>query len=133
MTEVPEFSDDSDHTRLDADDPLSNTSVKGAIKWNRRDKEYVFVWWQNVFWVATENGGYSMTKSLLDSLPDHIEQIWVVDDNTNSFKRFDRSQYEGAEVIDGDDDRFENVSPEAQIAVDRKQAKETYDLSEVDV
>lgn len=40
MTEVPEFSDDSSIQELAQDDLLSNSSVKGAIKWNKRDNRY---------------------------------------------------------------------------------------------
>ena len=131
MTGIPEFADDSSQRELSEDDPLSNSSVKGVIKWNERDNEYVFVWWQSPFWIATDNGGYSMTKELLDTMPDHIEQIWVVDEKTKKFKMFDRSQFENGTVISPDDPRFENVAPEEQVAVDRKSAKESYDLSEV--
>lgn len=135
MPEVPEFSDDSSRRELTiGDDPLSESSVKGAIKWNERDSRYDFVWWQTPFWIATDNGGYSMTRELLDSLPDHIEHVWVVDEKTQKFKRFERSQFEHDGVtISPDDPRFENVTPDEQVAVDRKDEEEDYKLSEVDV
>jgi hypothetical protein len=135
MTDVPTFADDSVQQELAQDDPLSNSPVKGAIKWNQRDNEYAFIWWQTPFWIATDNGGYSMTEDLLDDVPEHIDQIWVVDDKTHKFKLFTRAQYEGDEsvVIDPDDPRFENVTPERQVAVDRKNAYESHDLGEVEL
>jgi uncharacterized protein YecE (DUF72 family) len=134
MSEVPEFADDSSIQELANDDPLSNSPVKGAIKWNQRDNRYDFVWWQTPFWIATENGGYSMTKEFLDQLPGHLEHIWVVDENTDTFKRFAREQYEEeGTVVSPDDPRFENVTPNEQVAVDREKARETYDLSDVEL
>lgn len=134
MSEVPEFADDSSIQELANDDPLSNSPVKGAIKWNQRDNRYDFVWWQTPFWIAIENGGYSMTKEFLDQLPGHLEHIWVVDENTETFKRFAREQYEEeGTVVSPDDPRFENVTPNEQVAVDKEKARETYDLSDVEL
>lgn len=133
--ELPEFSDDSTEQELDGDDdPLSNSSVKAAVKWENRDGEYVLLWWQGLFYIATENGGYSMTKSLFDKIPDHIEQIWVADNKRNLLSKFTTQQYEDEGVIIGEDDeRFDNVSPSTQIAVDSESALETVDLHEVDI
>lgn len=134
MSEVPEFSNDTTEKQLSNNDPMSNSPVKGGLKWNHRDNEYVFIWWQNPFWIATDNGGYSMTKELLDKIPDHIEQIWVVDDKTHKLKRFDKTQYtENGVEISPDDPRFENVTPDEQVAVDRKDSKETFDLDDADI
>lgn len=102
----------------------------------KRDGEYVFLWWQTPFYIATENGGYSMTESLLESIPDHLEKIWVVDDKHNKLSRFDRTQYESddsREIIDPNDERFENVVPARQVAVDREDAVEVFDLGDVDL
>ena len=125
---LPQFSEDSTEQTLANNDPISNSPVKGAIKWDKRDGEYVFLWWQTPFYVATPNGGYSMTQSFLDKLPDHIEKFWVVDDENMKLRRFNRSQYEQASPIHGDDGRFKNVKPESQIAVDMCDARESYDL-----
>lgn len=131
MTTVPEFSNDSTRWELADDDPLSDRPVKGSIKWNGRDNCYVFLWWQTPFYIATENGGYSMTEELFEDLPDHIEQIWVVDSEKDKFRYYDVAQYESGKVIDPDSDKFKNVTPDRQIAVDTEDCQEEYELSEV--
>lgn len=133
MTDKPEFSEDSTQQTLAKNDELSASPIKGAIKWNKRDNEYVFMWWQTPFYIATENGGYSMTEALFESIPDHIEQIWVVDDETGVLRRFARSQYEDGVTIDPDSDKFKNVTPDRQIAVDVEDCHEEYDLYSVDL
>lgn len=131
---VPQFSEDSTEQTLDANDDLSDSPVKGALKWEKRDSQYVFLWYQTPFYVATPNGGYSMTESLLEKLPPHIDTIWVVDDEHRNVLRFDRDHWEDdsvREVIEPDDGRFNNVNPERQIAVDTAYSDEVYDLREV--
>lgn len=127
--ETPVFSEDSTEQTLTNDDTLSNSPTKGAIKWERRDSEYVFLWWQNPFYIATENGGYSMSVELLESLPDHINTFWVVDDKHEKLRKFTRAQYENEGVtISPDDSRFKNVVPAEQVAVDTQDSLEEYDL-----
>ena len=133
MGEIPEFSEDSVQQTLANNDPLSSSPIKGAIKWNRRDNCYTFVWWQTPFYIATPNGGYSMTESFFENLPDHIDQIWVVDDDKEKFRRFNRSQYENGTIIDPDSDKFKNVTPDRQVAVDVEKCQEEYELADVEL
>jgi len=63
MSNPPQLTIDGAEMELfDDDDPLSNSSVKAKLAWDNRDNEYVLVWWQSPFYIATENGGYSMTR-----------------------------------------------------------------------
>lgn len=131
----PELSIDGREVELlDDDDTLSGSSVKSKLAWDDRDEEYVLVWWQSPFYVATENGGYSMTASLLDDIPENIETIWVVDERRNLVCRMERAWYEDPDVreaIGPNDDRFETVAPTLQYAVDIERATETHPMTDV--
>lgn len=137
MSNPPELTlDGREMQLLVTDDELSESSVKAKIAWDNRDHEYVLVWWQSPFYIATPNGGYSMTASLLEQIPDNIETIWVVDTNENCVKRFERSWYDDEServVIDPDDPRFKSVAPSLQYAVDKKRAVEEYAVSDVTI
>jgi len=133
--EIPEFSPDSTEQTLDADDDQSNSPIKGAIKWEKNAGKYVFLWWQTPFYIATPNGGYSMTADLLESLPGHLDTVWVVDDENGVVKKFPRSHWENDSVrvtIDPDSPKFKNVVPAKQYAVDCTESLEEFDLSEVE-
>lgn len=131
----PELTIDGKEMELfENDDPLSNSSVKAKLAWDNRDAEYVLVWWQSPFYIATENGGYSMTASLVEAIPDNIETIWVVDTKHKCVKSYDRSWYDDPDTrteISPDDPRFENVVPALQYALDREDAREDFSLSDV--
>jgi len=128
MSNPPQLTIDGAEMELfDDDDPLSNSSVKAKLAWDNRDNEYVLVWWQSPFYIATENGGYSMTASLVEQIPENIETIWVVDGKHKCVKSFERV------VVDPDDPRFENVAPSLQYAVDSEKAIEDFHISEVEL
>ena len=135
MSSPPELTIDGAEMELfENDDPLSNSSVKAKLAWDNRDAEYVLVWWQSPFYIATENGGYSMTASLVESIPDNIETIWVVDTKHKCVKSFNRDWYDDEDkrvVVSPDDPRFENVAPSLQYAIDREDALEDYSIGEV--
>ena len=117
-TEKPSFDDDSTPMRVDGERVAS-------VKWENRDSEYVMLWYQRLFRVATENGAYSMSAQLRESTPDHIEKIWVADRRKHNLLRFTVSQFhnEAKEIPAG-----EYAVDEIQYAVDKELAKETYDL-----
>lgn len=134
MSEVPELTVDGREMELLDDDPLSNSSIKAKIAWDNRDSEYVLVWWQSPFYIVTENGGYSMTASLVDQIPDNIEIIWVVDTNESVVRSFERAWYESDSdrvTVSPDDPRFKNVAPSRQYAVDKNRAIEQYPIDDV--
>lgn len=137
MSNPPELTIDGAEMELfDDDDPLSNSSVKAKLAWDDRDGEYVLVWYQSPFYIATENGGYSMTASLVDAIPDNIETIWVVDTKHKCVKSFDRDWYDdpdGRTEVNPDDPRFENVAPSLQYAIDRERAIEDYSIGAVEL
>jgi len=137
MSNPPQLTIDGAEMELfDDDDPLSNSSVKAKLAWDNRDNEYVLVWWQSPFYIATENGGYSMTASLVEQIPENIETIWVVDGKHKCVKSFDRDWYDDEServVVDPDDPRFENVAPSLQYAVDSEKAIEDFHISEVEL
>lgn len=128
---VPTFHNEGAAKPLADDDPLSSSPIKGVIKWNERDNCYALIWFQNPFRILFDNGGYSMTTSYLDDIPDHIDQVWVADDSTGVFRRFEKSQ-----LLDGMDigpgaDMFTNVAPSPQRAVAVDDYKESYDLGDI--
>lgn len=130
----PQLSLDGREMELRDDDGLSNSSIKGSIAYDYRDEEYVMVWWQTPFRIATKNGAYSMTASLLDEIPDNIETIWVADEENDELLRMERSFYEDDEVrtiIEPDSKKFKSVTPRRQYAVDRSHATERYNLYDI--
>lgn len=135
MSNPPELTIDGKEMELfEDDDPLSKSSVKAKLAWDNRDSEYVLVWYQQPFYIATENGGYSMTASLVEMIPDNIETIWVVDTKHNCVKSFKREWYDSDEervTVSPDDPQFENVAPNLQYAVDREDATEDFNIGEV--
>ncbi len=135
MSSPPQLTIDGREMELfENDDPLSDSSVKARLAWDDRDCEYVLVWYQSPFYIATENGGYSMTASLVEAIPDNIETIWVVDTKHKCVKSFDRDWYDDEDTrvtVSPDDPRFENVAPNLQYAVDREDALEDYSIDEV--
>jgi len=137
MSSPPELTIDGAEMELfDADDKLSQSSIKAKLAWDNRDAEYVLVWWQSPFYIATENGGYSMTADLLEQVPDNIESFWIVDTSHNDVLKYKREWYEDSDVraeISPDDPKFKNVAPELQYAVDTSYAVEVHDLNNVEL
>lgn len=122
----PNFSDDSTEVFYEGDN-----SVKGAVKWEQTAGEYVFLWYQDPFWIATDNGGFSMSESLLEQIPDNVETIWVKSTRMGKLYKFSVEQYRDdavRETVRQDDDRLNRDDAELQYAVDRFDAKEVYDL-----
>ena len=116
--EKPSFDDDSTPLNVDGERVAS-------VKWENRDSEYVVLWYQGIFRVATENGAYSMSEQLRESIPDHVEQIWVADRRKHDLLRFTVSQFynEAKEIPAG-----EYAVDEVQYALDKSHAKESYKL-----
>lgn len=132
----PELAVDGAEIELPENDALSESAVKAKLAYDHRDNEYVLVWWQSPFYIATENGGYSMTAELLELIPDNIESFWVVDTAHNEVLKYKREWYEDEDVrveIHPDDPKFKNVNPDLQYAVDTSHALEVYDLYNVEL
>jgi hypothetical protein len=133
----PELTVDGAEMELfENDDPLSDSSVKAKLAWDDRDAEYVMVWWQKPFYIATENGGYSMSASLLEKVPDNIQKFWVVDTQNNEVLAYERDFYDDPDIrqeVSPDDERFKNITPELQYAVDTTMALEVHDFNNVEL
>lgn len=117
------------------EDGLNWTDIRylGSTKgWQCREletRENVFVWVQDPFWKATENGGFSMSAGLLDELPLIIDTIFAVSRVQDGMYEFHRDQFENdAVVVDGDSDIFNNVAPEKQFVVDMEDNRGVYDI-----
>lgn len=115
--QLPDFDSDSTEIKVDG-----NTT--GVIKWENRDGEYVFLWYQKPFRVATENGAYSMGHSLREKIPDHIETVWVADRRNSELHRFKTTQFYDAKEIPAG----EYVVDEIQYAVDVSNSLESHTL-----
>lgn len=116
--EKPRFDEDSTPVHVDGERVAS-------VKWENRDGEYVLLWYQRCFRVATENGAYSMSAELRGKIPDHIETVWVADRRNHTLLSFEiEAFYEDEARIPAGEYAVDTV----QYAVDKERAMEEYNL-----
>lgn len=112
--------------------------LEGYVMTENRSGGYVFVWYQDPQSVATRNGGYSIPVDLLASMdegPGHLEQFWIIDEESDLIRRFPRSFFEDGDIrtkVNPNRSSGMTVAHE-QYAVDLSMAAETHDLQKVDI
>ena len=87
-----------------------------------------FVWFQNPLRMYGDEGGFSISESVLGEVPTDVETFIVNPPEEREAYLFKRRDFETGEKLPIYDDRFHQTPPEPQYAVPKERARKTLTL-----